>query len=304
MKKKLFFLFLLLSSLAHAQQEAQYSMYMFNGMAINPAYSGSLEGLSASALYRMQWVGIEGAPKTLFANVHRPFFDGKMGAGLTVVNDQIGVMDRNSVALAGSYHLAMPTFRVSFGLQGTYSQYSIGLGGVQHSLDGSADPTFSGTISQSTFNVGGGIFAYADRWFAGVSAPHFMRNPLSDELINTTSSAVEVPHFFAQAGYIHSLNPLVALKPSFLLKAVNGSPMVADINLNAYYKKTIGIGAGYRTSGSVIAMLECQPLPHFRFAYAYDYMLSKLNTFAGSTHEVMLRFDMGAKGVHISPRLY
>lgn len=304
MKKKIVLFFFLLPLLSFAQQDAQYSMYMFNGMAINPAYAGSLEGLSASALYRLQWAGIEGAPRTIFANVHKPFMDHKIGAGLTVVNDQVGVMDRTALSLAGSYHLEFPTFRVALGIQGTYSQYSVGLGGVQHSLDGSADPTFATNIKQSTINFGAGAFAYAENWYAGISAPHIMRNLLSEELINTTNSSYEVPHFFAQAGYIYAVNPMLDIKPNILLKNTPNAPMNVDINLNAYYRKMIGVGVGYRTSQALIAMLECSPIPNFRFAYAYDYTLSNLNTYAGATHEIMLRYDMGVKGVRISPRLY
>jgi type IX secretion system PorP/SprF family membrane protein len=304
MKKIILSLLVALPFCSAAQQDPQYSMYMFNGLAINPAYAGSMEGINASVLYRTQWTGIPGAPKTLVANAHKNFFQEKIGAGISFNNDQIGVLDRNQIALAGSYHLHLKNARISFGIQANYAQYSVGLAGVQHSLDGSSDPTFSANLSSSTFNVGAGAFYYSDTFYGGISAPSILKNSLSATDIAGSSEALEVPHLFYQLGYVWEIDPLFTLKPSVLVRQIEAAPIIADINANVYYKKMIGVGLGYRTNGAAIAMLECQVHPFIKLGYAYDRELSDLGTLVGHTHEVMLRFQMGPKGAQISPRLY
>ncbi len=289
----------------HAQQDPQYSMYMFNGLAINPAYAGSTEGLAANLLYRNQWTGIEGAPKTIVANVHRNFFEEKIGAGISFFNDQIGVMDRNTVSLAGSYHLNFEKGKLAFGIQANYSQYAVGLSTVQHNLDaGVMDPTFSTNLSESTFNFGAGVFYYSARWFGGISVPGILQNNISATEITGAERALETPHIFYQLGHVYPIDPMIDLKPSILVKQIANAPVNMDLNLNAYYKKFIGLGVGYRTNNALIAMLECQVHPYLRLAYAYDRELTDIGTVAKHTHEVMIRFMMGQKGTQISPRLY
>jgi type IX secretion system PorP/SprF family membrane protein len=287
-----------------AQQDPQYSMYMFNGMAINPGYAGSNEGVNANVLYRTQWTGIPGAPKTIVANVHSPFFNEKIGAGLSFNNDQIGVMDRNTISLAGAYHLHFTKFRIAMGIQANYSQYNIGLGDVMHSLDNTTDPTFGANLKESTINFGAGIFYYSKNLYGGISIPHIMKNELASQEVTAVTKSYEIPHIFYHVGYVHEIDPLFALKPSILVKQVSGAPINADINLNVYYKKMIGVGVGYRTNSAAVAMLEIQAHPFFKIGYAYDREFNDLGTIAGSTHEIMLRFMMGPKGSQISPRLF
>lgn len=289
---------------ASAQQDPQYSMYMFNGLAINPAYAGSLGNLAASALYRTQWVGIDGAPTTLVANVHQPFMDQKIGAGLAFTSDRVGEINRNIVGLSGAYHLKFPTYRLSFGIQANYNQYQVNLRNVATNPNGPADITFANNLTTSTVNFGAGAFAYAEKWFAGVSVPQLMRNDITTFDGNLQKQSYEIPHFFVHGGYIYAVNPLIDLKPSALIKMVNGAPLNFDLNLNAYYQKLYGIGLGFRNSKSLVAMAEAQVHPYLKIAYAYDRSVSNMGTFAGSTHEIMLRFMMTQKGIQISPRLY
>jgi type IX secretion system PorP/SprF family membrane protein len=206
--------------------------------------------------------------------------------------------------MAGSYHLKFPTFRLAFGLQLNLSQYNIGLSTVQHSIDGSVDNAFSSNIKETTFNFGTGAFAYAKNWYAGISIPHFRKNVLSVNTTELNLTAFEAPHFYLQGGYIYELNPMITLKPNTLVKYVKGAPMNADFNLNVYYKKTYGVGLGYRTDNSMIAMLEIQANPNWKFGYAFDYTLSDLATYANNSHELFVRFAIAPKGTHLSPRLY
>lgn len=304
MKKSILFLAIVWSAVASAQQDPQYSMYMFNGLAINPAYAGSAEGLNANVLYRTQWTGIPGAPKTIVANAHRSFLDESIGAGLSFNNDQIGVLDRNTISLAGAYHLKFKHSKLAFGLQMNYAQYNIGLAEVQHSNDNTFDPTFGANMSESTFNFGAGVFYYADNFFAGLSAPAILNNDLSAAEITGGTGATEIPQYLLHAGYIWAVDPLIDLKPSLLIRQTQAAPIQFDINVNAYYKKFIGIGVGYRSNNAAIAMLECQVHPYVKLGYAYDRELTDIGVFAKHTHEILLRFVVGQNGKQVSPRLY
>jgi type IX secretion system PorP/SprF family membrane protein len=305
MKHIFSFLFaVVVSSAMYAQQDPQYSMYMFNGLAINPAYAGSLGHLSANGLYRTQWMGIDGAPTTLTANVHGTLKNDAMGLGLQMVNDRIGVMSRTMISGIGAYQLKMPTFRISFGLQANYNQYVIGLNEVQSTSDGSVDVAFGSPVNTNTFNFGTGVFAFAEKWFVGAAMPQLLRRELTTFRNGVDEQSVEEMHVFVHGGYIYSLNPMIDLKPSLLIRYSSGAPLNGDINLNAYYQKRYGIGLGYRHGQSLVAMAEVQVHPLFKVAYAYDRAVGTLGTFAGSTHELLLRFDLVQKGNSISPRLY
>lgn len=287
-----------------AQQDPQSSAYMFNPMGINPAYAGSNIDLQSNLIYRSQWTGISGAPSTFTANAHKAYFNEKVGAGITLSNDDIGAAKRLQMGMAGSYHLKFPTFRLSFGLQLNLSQYNIGLSTVQHSIDGSVDNAFSSNLKETTFNFGTGAFAYAKNWYAGISIPHFRKNVLSVNTTELNLTAFEAPHFYLQGGYMYDLNPMITLKPNTLVKYVKGAPINADFNLNMYYKKTYGVGLGYRTDNSMIAMLEIQANTNWKFGYAFDYTLSDLATYSNNSHELFVRYALGPKGTHLSPRLY
>lgn len=303
--KNTFFLLAIACSLSvSAQQDPQYSMYMFNGLAINPAYAGSAEGLNANVLYRTQWTGIPGAPKTIVANAHRSFLDESVGAGISFNNDQIGVLDRNTISLAGSYHLKFKHSKLAFGIQMNYAQYNIGLGDVQHSNDNTFDPTFGANLSESTINFGAGAFYYSDNFFAGISVPAILNNNLSATEVTGGNNAIEVPQFLYQAGYIWNVDPMIDLKPSLLVKHTQGAPIQFDVNFNAYYRKFIGVGVGYRSNNAAVAMLECQVHPYVKIGYAYDRELTDIGVFAKHTHEILLRFVVGQNGKQVSPRLY
>jgi type IX secretion system PorP/SprF family membrane protein len=295
---------LAISLTSWSQQDPQTSMYQFNPLAVNPAYAGSAEGLQTNILYRSQWTGLPGAPKTFTANLHAPLFKESVGIGIAVSNDQLGVFQRTQATAVGSYHLKMKTWRIAFGLQMSYSQYNIGLADVNHSIDGSVDNAFSADFNQSTFNFGTGLFAYGKNWYGSIAVPHFKKNILSTNSTSLDVTAFEAPHFFAQAGYVHEFNPMWAIKPNTMVKYASGAPVSADLNIVGYYKRLIGLGIGYRSDKSIIALTEIQLHPFLKIGYAYDYGLSSLATYAASSHEIFLRYAIGQKGIHISPRLF
>lgn len=291
---------------AKAQQEAMYSQYMFNTLAINPAYAGSRNVISATSLYRSQWVGMEGAPETLSFTIDAPLNNKKVGLGLQVFNDKIGVTQNTGALASYAYRIRMATGTLSFGLQAGYSQYRAALSSVLLSSYGGQDVAFSDDVNKGLLNIGTGIYYNSDRFYVGLSAPQLLNNKL-DEFATTGDNTYsgQALHLFLAAGYVFPLSQDLDLKPSFLVKGVKGAPIEADINANLWIKQTFSIGVQYRTNADIAAMLEVQASPQFRVGYSYDRSTTKLVQFNSGSHEIMLRYEFGfEKGKTVSPRYF
>lgn len=291
---------------AHAQQEAMYSQYMFNTMAINPAYAGSRNITSATALYRSQWVGIEGAPETLTFTLDAPLHNKKVGLGLQVFNDKIGVTQNTGALMSYAYRIRMATGTLSFGLQAGYSQYRAALSTVTLNTGGQNDAAFKDDINKGILNLGTGIYYNSDRFYVGLSAPQLLNNQLREFAVaGNNVFAGQALHLFLASGYVIPLSTDFDLKPSFLIKGVKGAPIQADLNANLWIKQAFSIGVQYRTSADVAAMVEVQASPQFRIGYAYDRSTTKLVQFNSGSHEIMLRYEFGfEKGKTVSPRYF
>jgi hypothetical protein len=306
----------------HAQQEVQYSQYMFNMLAVNPAYAGSRDVLSMTGLYRQQWVGISGSPTTQSFTIDMPIKKEKVGIGFQAYNDQIGVFKNTGVALSYAYRVKVSQkTTLSMGVQGGITNLSGDLMGVQRTLSGTdTDPAFSGNISKWLPNVGAGLYVSNDRGYVGVSVPTLIQNRFKDVTgtadTNTTSARQE-RHYFLMAGFVIGLSRSLALKPSFLVKATSDAAAI-DLNLNLWIKDRLAIGGSWRTNNknfkspfgnlngdAVIGMIEIQATDQFRLGYAYDFALNGLQNKQNGTHEVMLRYEFGYRKTKIlTPRYF
>lgn len=290
----------------NAQQEAMYSQYMFNTLAINPAYAGSRNITSATALYRSQWVGIDGAPETLTFTIDAPLQNKKVGLGLQVFSDKIGITQNSGALLSYAYRIRMETGTLSFGLQAGYSQYRAALSSVQLNSYSASDVAFNSDINKGLLNLGTGIYYNSDRFYVGLSAPQLLNNQLNNFTVtNDNVFRGQALHIFLASGYVFPLSPDFDLKPSVLVKGVKGAPIQADINANLWIKQVFSIGMQYRTSADVAAMVEVQASPQLRLGYSYDRSTTKLVQFNSGSHEIMLRYEFGfEKGKTISPRYF
>lgn len=307
MKKQLFLFFCLLSFLGgYAQQDPMYSMYMFNPMAVNPAYAGSLDHAQATGLFRRQWLDFPGSPRTASLSFHTPMKNDKVGLGFSFVNDQMGEMATNSLMASYAYHLKLKKSRLSFGLQAGARNFSIDLNKIKLNPDQSYDESFQGMVSQWSLNFGAGAFWYSDKWYLGLGIPNLRNNLLnSQQMLNTVYQARYRTHFNLSGGYVFKLSPTFHLKPSFMLKEVAGAPMQFDLNANVYWLDLIGFGLSYRSGDAMLALLEIQLNKNFRLGYAYDQTINKMAGYVGGTHEVMLRSDLGFnKNKTITPRYF
>jgi len=304
--KTLVFLALLaLASGARAQQDPMYSMYMFNPLAINPAYAGSLDQMQAVGLFRRQWVNFPGAPQTGTFTCHAPLRNEHVGVGLSFVNDRMGEMQTNGFMAMYAYHLKFSKSRLAFGLQAGVRNFSVNLTDIQLSKDNTFDAAFGNNLSLWNLNFGAGAFWYSDKWFVGLGIPHLRNNILSEEQFNTVYVARLRTHFNLSGGYVFKLSPTFRLKPSVMIKHVNGAPLQADINANIYWLDILGFGLSYRTGDALVGMVEIQLNRNFRVGYAYDQTVSGLAGNVGGSHEVMLRCDFGFnKNKTITPRYF
>lgn len=292
-----------------AQSEPMFSQYTFNEIFINPAYAGSHEALSISALHRNQWSSIEGAPKTNTFTAHTPLFKSKVGLGLTAYQDNIGVTAQTGVFFNYSYRIKLRKGVLSLGLLGGLNGYQEKLNEIQTTDQG--DVLFSrNTPMAFAPNVGFGSYYYTDRFYIGLSLPRLLTNKLvvgpSGAVDRVDGSLMkEELHYFLAAGYIIDVNPLLKLRPSMMLKTVVNAPMEYDINLAALAYTMFWFGAGYRSGDSWNVLMGYQLNDQLRFGYSFDNTITKLKNYAGATHELSVNYILQFKTKKItSPRYF
>jgi type IX secretion system PorP/SprF family membrane protein len=309
--KKLFTIlfFMALVNKVLAQQDAMFTQYMFNGLVLNPAYAGSRDALNATALYRNQWVGIEGAPKTITFSMHAPVRNEKIGLGLIFSNDRLGITNTNNVGLNYAYRIKFKNKgTLSLGLQASVLQYIADFSSIRHSFSNSVfDPAFTQNINRWLPNFGTGIYYYTNKFYAGVSMPNIISNKLNGEgaVFQIGDRAQQYRHLFLTTGYVFELNKSLKLKPSILMKFVQGAPIEFDFNANLWLFDMFAVGLSYRTRDSIDALFEFQVTPQLGIGYAYDYTLTPLGKYTSGSHEIMVRYEFGFKKSRIiTPRYF
>ncbi|MGV8879793.1 MAG: type IX secretion system membrane protein PorP/SprF [Sphingobacteriaceae bacterium] len=293
---------------ALAQQDAMYSQYMFNSLAINPAYAGSRNVLSATALFRSQWTGIAGAPKTGTFTIDAPIDEKRIGLGLQVFSDKLGITSTTGAVASYAYRIRMEKGTLSFGLQVSGSQYKANYASVVLDPENAGnDPAFSTNANKFLLNFGTGIYYNSDRFYIGLSAPELLTNKLHNNITELENDPVakQAIHLFFAAGYVFPLSDEFKLKPSVLFKGVKGAPLEGDFNATLWIKDVIAVGAQYRTNADVSGLLELQLSPQIRLGYAYDHSITPLRNYNSGGHEIMLRYEFGFEGIKIlSPRYF
>lgn len=305
MKKLILILCLGLPLAMQAQQDPMYSMYMFNPLAINPAYAGSLDQMQATGLFRRQWVNFPGAPQTGTFTYHAPVASENMGLGFSFINDRMGDMQTNGFMGVYAFHIKFSKSRLGFGLQAGVRNFNLNLTEIKLSPDNQYDDAFANNLSLWNVNFGTGFFWYSDKWYMGFSIPHIQNNILSEQQLNTVYVARLRTHYNLTAGYVFKLSPTFKLKPSFLVKNVAGAPVQVDLNANLYWLDVLGFGLSYRTGGAVVGMAEIQLNRNFKVGYAYDQTVNGLSGSVGGSHELMIRCDFGFnKNKTVTPRYF
>lgn len=303
--KFIFIICLLMSGFARAQQDPMYSMYMFNPMAINPAYTGTLDQMQVIALYRRQWIDFPGAPQTGTITFHGPVQNENMGLGLSLVTDRIGEMNTTGIMGTYAYQLRFKKSRLAFGLQAGARNFRINLNEIILSPDNAYDESFANAVSQWNLNFGTGVFWYGKNGYLGFSIPHMRNTILADKDLFAIDPARLRTHYNLTGGYVFSLNPTFKLKPSAMIKAVTGAPVQIDLNANLYWLDIVAIGASYRSGNALVWLAEVQANQYLRIGYAFDQTINGLRGSVGGSHEIMVRCDMGFnKNKTVTPRYF
>lgn len=286
----------------HAQQESQFTHYMYNTQSINPAYAGSRDVLSIFGLYRTQWIGLEGAPKTANFSVNTPLSD-RVGAGLSVLSEKIGPSDETTVSADFSYNIPLnETYRLFFGVKATANLLNIDY--TKLDIYNPNDPNFQGNIdSKFSPNIGAGVYLQSDKAYIGLSVPSILETTHYDDF--EVSNVKEKMHAYLMGGYVFDLSPSVKFKPAFILKGVVGAPLQADLSANFLFSEKFTLGAAYRWDAAVSAMVGFQVTPGLMAGYAYDFDTTNLGNYNSGSHEIFLRFEIFKYNVPIfNPRFF
>ncbi|OXA84095.1 PorP/SprF family type IX secretion system membrane protein [Flavobacterium hercynium] len=304
MKNIVLVLLLLFCSVAgFAQQDAQFTQYMHNTINVNPAYAGSRGFMSVFGLYRTQWVGLDGAPETSSFSLNTPV-NKNIGLGVSLVNDKIGPVNENNLAVDFSYSIqTSATAKLSFGIKGTANLFKLDPSKLKPEDQG--DPKFQDLGNKFSPNVGAGIYWHTDKAYVGVSIPNFIQtNRYNDNDVAIYKDRI---NYYLIAGYVFNLDryELVKFKPALMTKMVEGSPLQVDVSANFMFYEKFVVGAAYRLSSSVSALAGFQITDGLYIGYAYDRETTKLANYNSGSHEIFLRFDFLNRYTRItSPRFF
>lgn len=302
---KLIWLLPLLSPLLlEAQQQPMYAQYMFNTLNINPAYAGHRGVPNATMLLRRQWVDFPGAPTTGSFSYDQRIPDQNFSWGAQMYFDNIYIERTSGAQGFFSYHAPFENSTLTLGISAGLLNYNVNYSRA-FALD-AGDPQTQAVVNAILPTFGFGALWSSERFYLGFSSPALLRTKYNVSGQPLISRAGAEGHYFLNGGGVFNSSSNIVLKPSFLLKAVAGAPVQADLNLNVWLYDLVGGGISYRTSDAVYGMLELQLTDKLRFGYAYEHNISRLVDFNQGSHEVMLRYEWGrsVKDKVLSPRYY
>jgi type IX secretion system PorP/SprF family membrane protein len=310
-------LLLLGSYSGKAQQDPQYTQYMYNTQVVNPGYAGSKDVLSFGLLARTQWVGFEGAPKTGTFTVDSPIGSmNNMGLGLSIVHDELGPSTQSNVNVDYSYSInTSESAKLAFGLKAGLEVLNVDFTKLNLPDDGLGDIFENNIDNRLQPQIGAGIYYYTSKFYAGLSVPnflttkHFDRSQINDIIDNPDSaagavSAAERLHYFLIAGYVFDIGDNLKFKPATLFKAVSGAPLQWDFSANFLINEKFTLGASYRWSAALSAMAGFQVSDAIFIGFGYDYQSTDIESYSDGSYEVMIRFDVLNNQRIVAPRFF
>ena len=310
--KKIFLMLsiLLFISKTAAQQDPGYTQYMYNMNIINPAYAtGKSSMLNLGSLYRTQWVGAVGSPKTITLFAHTQL-NKKIEVGFSAISDDIGdgAKKENNFYADVAYVLPLAgQHKVSFGMKVGLTSIATNFNGFRlESGNTATDAAFSENIDIVKPNIGVGAFYFTDKYYIGLSAPNLLPTNHISSRAGINANGTESIHAFLTAGYVFTLSESFKLKPAFMSKFVQNSPLNLDLTANVLYRDKFELGAAYRFGDAVSALMNVQATKNIKIGYAYDHTLSNLGKFNSGSHEIFILFnlDLLGKGYDKSPRFF
>ena len=273
---------------SYAQQDAQFTQYMYNTINVNPAYAGSRGAMSIFALHRTQWVGLDGAPVTNTVSVNTPLNGSNLGLGVSLINDKIGPTQDNTISADLSYTIpTSETFKLSFGIKATADLFNLDVTKLNP-----VDATDASLQNYNKFtpNIGAGIYLHSDKAYIGFSVPNFIETKNYND--NEVAIYKEKINYYLIAGYVFDMGDLVKFKPTLLSKMVQGAPLQVDVSGNFLFNNKFMIGIAYRWSAALSAMVGFQVTDGMYVGYGYDRETTNLKNYNSGSHEIFLRYEI------------
>jgi type IX secretion system PorP/SprF family membrane protein len=299
----LFACLLLCNQEISAQQDSQYTNYMYNTININPAYAGSRGVVSVFGLHRAQWVGLEGAPVTNAFSINTPLSNSNFGLGVSFVNNSIGPSDENAISIDASYTIqTSEVYKLSFGIKGTANLLNIDYTKLdRYDL---TDPQFQNNVdNRFSPNFGAGIYFHSDKLYAGLSVPNFLETNHFDD--NVSATAKERMHYYLIGGYVFDIAPSIKFKPAFLSKITSGAPLQVDVTANFMFNEKFVFGSAWRWGSALSTLVGFQISENWFIGYAYDAETTILANYNSGSHEIFLRYEFKGKSEKvITPRFF
>jgi type IX secretion system PorP/SprF family membrane protein len=284
-------LIILLTTSAFAQQDPLFSQYMFNKLALNPAYAGSRDVLTLDALYRYQWVDIKGAPQTFTASIHSPLRDEHIGVGLNVYQDVIGPSINQGALATFAYRILFPNSKLSFGLQMGVKYSDVLWSHITTEVSG--DPLLVAPVrNKAVPDANFGIYYSSNKYYFGLSSKQLFQNQMGIVTVNGKDQYTKLlRHFYGIMGAAFKVSDKLVFKPSMLVKFVQHATPQMDLSANFLISNAFWIGASYRTEKAVSFMTEFNVSPNLRLGYSYDIWFNELQAYNKGSHEIRLSFD-------------
>lgn len=298
--KKFFFIVLQICNvfLAVAQEDPQISQYMFNQMTVNPGYTGSEDGICASAWDREDYVGVPGAKNVTVLGVSSSVkpFGISSGVGINVANDRIGFNNDKSANISYAYRMDLGSGKLGIGINAGVINNAIDPTWRTISSDGSSilngkgnDPSIPDKENIYALDVSAGLFYKTEDLYLGLSCTHLNKPKLTYQGTSVNPSYVN-RHFYLMSGYTIQLpNPALQLIPSF---CVHTDTKVAQVTLNTnlLYNKRFWGGISFRPGDAVVGIVGLELLNGIRLGYSYDFVISDISKTTSGGHEFMVSY--------------
>lgn len=302
MKKILLILTLIITIQGFAQQDPQYSLYMFNPLGVNPGYAGSRDAISGVLVHRSQWVGLDGAPTTQVLSIHSPLKNQNMALGFQLINDKIGPRTTQDISLVYAYKIKLGKGKLAFGLRGGILNYQYDWAKIDYRDQDDAIPT---TANESFIlpNFDFGIYYNTNKFYAGISFDH-LNEPAFNLSVVDTANSIAKKHINGTAtiGRAFGLSEKLTLKTSALLRGQNKQGFL-DINASMLFNNKFLFGITLTSRETLVFLTEFNISSQFKIGYAYDYTATELSN--GGSHEVFIGYDfLKHKAQVFSPRYF
>ncbi len=294
-------LLLLVSINFYGQQQPQFTQYMYNTIAVNPAYAGSRDALSINFLSRNQWTGIKDGPVTQTLSIHSPLRNEKVGLGLSFLKDKLGYESFTSAYADFSYTIkASEKAELSFGIKAGATYYKL-----DEELLADPDPYFNERLNRWNMNVGAGALLHTNKWYVGLSVPRIVNHDKSND---SQFQSLDRVHYFLISGYVFNLSENLKFKPTMQNKYTKGAPISTDLTATFLFYEKLWLGASYRINDEqrdVGFLMDLQVSKQLRLGYAYEIPSGDVKAYTSGSHEILVIYEFKfTKNKLKSPRYF